>query len=121
MPTPPRPAAPDGSSGADPALLEALRLGDAKALGAALSNDLHTAALSLCPALTTTLHAGTAAGALGSLVCGSGPTTAFLAANARHAHALAGALTRSGTCHRARTAQGPAPGGTVRVSPISGP
>ncbi|MEV0505491.1 4-(cytidine 5'-diphospho)-2-C-methyl-D-erythritol kinase, partial [Streptomyces spectabilis] len=63
---------------ASPALLEALRTGDAAALAATVSNDLQAAALSLFPALADTLKAGTEAGALAALVSGSGPTTAFL-------------------------------------------
>ncbi|MHA6762513.1 4-(cytidine 5'-diphospho)-2-C-methyl-D-erythritol kinase [Streptacidiphilus sp. PAMC 29251] len=98
---------------ADPALLEALRTGDAIALGAALSNDLQQAALSLRPALADTLRAGTDAGAIGALVSGSGPTCAFVAKDADAAAALAAALTASGTCRVARPAEGPVPGAVV--------
>jgi 4-diphosphocytidyl-2-C-methyl-D-erythritol kinase len=95
---------------ADPALLAALRGGDAAALGAALSNDLQAAALSLRPSLAATLQAGTDAGAIGALVSGSGPTCAFLAKDAAGARALAGALAASGTCRSASPAEGPVPG-----------
>jgi 4-diphosphocytidyl-2-C-methyl-D-erythritol kinase len=47
----------------------------AATLAAALHNDLQPAALSLRPELEQRLEALTAAGALGSLVSGSGPTT----------------------------------------------
>ena len=64
----------------DPALMSALRSGDARLVGRALSNDLQPAALSLFPALRKTLAAGLELGALGALVSGSGPTCVFLAA-----------------------------------------
>ncbi|MGW1027275.1 4-(cytidine 5'-diphospho)-2-C-methyl-D-erythritol kinase [Streptomyces sp. NPDC002577] len=98
---------------ASPALLEALRTGDASALAAALANDLQPAALSLRPSLAETLRAGTEAGALAALVSGSGPTTAFLAKDAESATAVAEALIASATCRTARVAVAPAPGATV--------
>ncbi|MFJ8852134.1 4-(cytidine 5'-diphospho)-2-C-methyl-D-erythritol kinase [Streptomyces sp. NPDC102437] len=98
---------------ASPALLDALRTGDAAALAAALTNDLQPAALSLRPSLADTLAAGTAAGALAALVSGSGPTTAFLVADEESARKVAEALLTSGTCRNARTAVSPAPGATV--------
>ncbi|MFF3835090.1 4-(cytidine 5'-diphospho)-2-C-methyl-D-erythritol kinase [Streptomyces sp. NPDC002458] len=98
---------------ASPALLTALRKGDATALADALGNDLQAAALSLRPALAETLAAGTAAGALAALVSGSGPTTAFLTADEESARKVADALLASGTCRNARVAASPAPGATV--------
>ncbi|MFB7914622.1 4-(cytidine 5'-diphospho)-2-C-methyl-D-erythritol kinase [Streptomyces sp. NPDC056061] len=98
---------------ASPALLDALRTGDAAALADALSNDLQPAALSLRPALADTLAAGTAAGASAALVSGSGPTTAFLVADEESARKVAEALIASGTCRDARIAVSPAPGATV--------
>ncbi|MEU0601410.1 4-(cytidine 5'-diphospho)-2-C-methyl-D-erythritol kinase [Streptomyces sp. NPDC006393] len=94
-------------------LLAALAKGDATALAAALSNDLQPAALSLRPSLADTLDAGRAAGALAGLVSGSGPTTAFLAADAESAAAVAEALRASGTCRAARVAESPAAGAAV--------
>ncbi|WP_329026075.1 MULTISPECIES: 4-(cytidine 5'-diphospho)-2-C-methyl-D-erythritol kinase [unclassified Streptomyces] len=94
-------------------LLDALRSGDAKALAAALSNDLQAPALSLRPSLSATLSAGTEAGALAALVSGSGPTTAFLTEDEATAREVAAALTASGTCRTARPAVSPAPGATV--------
>ncbi|MFF1273896.1 4-(cytidine 5'-diphospho)-2-C-methyl-D-erythritol kinase [Streptomyces marokkonensis] len=94
-------------------LLDALAKGDVDALAATVSNDLQPAALSLYPELADTLAAGRAAGALASLVSGSGPTTAFLAPDAGAAEAIAGALRASGTCRTVRTAAGPVPGATV--------
>ncbi|WP_432103251.1 4-(cytidine 5'-diphospho)-2-C-methyl-D-erythritol kinase [Streptomyces sp. bgisy091] len=98
---------------ASPALLTALNKGDSTALADALSNDLQAAALSLRPSLNDTLETGTAAGALAALVSGSGPTTAFLVADAESAHKVADALLASGTCRSARVAVSPAPGATV--------
>ncbi|MFE0107175.1 4-(cytidine 5'-diphospho)-2-C-methyl-D-erythritol kinase [Streptomyces sp. NPDC059009] len=98
---------------ASPALLDALRTGDAKALADTMANDLQPAALSLFPSLTETLAAGTDAGALAALVSGSGPTTAFLAQDAASARRIADALLRSGTCRTARVATAPASGATV--------
>ncbi|CAL9439157.1 4-(cytidine 5'-diphospho)-2-C-methyl-D-erythritol kinase [Streptomyces sp. enrichment culture] len=98
---------------ASPALLEALRTGDATALAGALSNDLQPAALSLRPSLADTLAAGTEAGALAGIVSGSGPTTAFLVKDAEAAGSVAAALIASGTCRTARAATSPAPGARV--------
>ncbi|MCZ7414739.1 MULTISPECIES: 4-(cytidine 5'-diphospho)-2-C-methyl-D-erythritol kinase [unclassified Streptomyces] len=95
-----------------PALLDALRTGDVHGLAATLANDLQPAALSLRPALADTLAAGTEAGALAALVSGSGPTCAFLTADAAAARKVAEALTASGTCRTARPAPSPAPGAT---------
>jgi 4-diphosphocytidyl-2-C-methyl-D-erythritol kinase len=94
-------------------LLDALAKGDPEALAAAVSNDLQPAALSLFPELADTLAVGRTAGALAALVSGSGPTTAFLAADAGSAEKVARALRASGTCRTVRTAEGPAAGATV--------
>ena len=94
-------------------LLDALAKGDAGALARTVSNDLQPAALSLFPALADTLAAGRTAGALAALVSGSGPTTAFLAADAASAKSNAEALLTSGTCRSARVTRSPAPGATV--------
>ncbi|MER5383944.1 4-(cytidine 5'-diphospho)-2-C-methyl-D-erythritol kinase [Streptomyces sp. NBC_00647] len=94
-------------------LLDALAKGDAGALARTVSNDLQPAALSLFPALADTLAAGRTAGALAALVSGSGPTTAFLAADAASAKSIAEALLTSGTCRSARVTRSPAPGATV--------
>lgn len=97
---------------ASPALLAALAGGDPDALAAALANDLQPAALSLRPSLAGTLAAGTGAGALASLVSGSGPTTAFLVRDPESAAKVAAALDASGTCRTTRVATSPAPGAT---------
>lgn len=95
---------------ADPAILQALRAGDAVALGRAMSNDLQPAALSLRPRLSMTLETGLEHGALAAIVSGSGPTCAFLANDADHALDIAVALTSSGTCRTVKRASGPVPG-----------
>ncbi|KUP97574.1 4-(cytidine 5'-diphospho)-2-C-methyl-D-erythritol kinase [Thermobifida cellulosilytica] len=98
----------------DPELAAALAAGDPRRLGAALANDLQPAALSLRPALGEVLDVGRAAGALGAVVSGSGPTCAFLAESAEHARALAEALRDCKECADAVTAHGPVPGAVVR-------
>ncbi|GHF78209.1 4-(cytidine 5'-diphospho)-2-C-methyl-D-erythritol kinase [Streptomyces griseosporeus] len=94
-------------------VLDALAEGDADALAAAVTNDLQPAALSLYPELSATLAAGEAAGALTSLVSGSGPTTAFLVRDSASADAVAEALRASGTCRSVRVASGAVAGATV--------
>jgi 4-diphosphocytidyl-2-C-methyl-D-erythritol kinase len=97
----------------DAALMSALRSGDARQLGRALSNDLQPAALSLFPALRKTLAAGLELGALGALVSGSGPTCLFLAASADRALDLAASLAGAGVCRSVARATGPVPGAAV--------
>ncbi len=92
------------------ALIEALRLGDVAAVGAALHNDLQPAALAMAPELAQTLAAASRLGALGGVVSGSGPTCAFLASDAAAARRLAQALDRSGTCRHACVVTGPVVG-----------
>jgi 4-diphosphocytidyl-2-C-methyl-D-erythritol kinase len=94
-------------------LMAALRSGDPAAVGPLLSNDLQAAAVSLRPGLRRALAEGRELGALGAIVSGSGPTCAFLAANARHARELAVGLTSAGVCRGAVRAQGPAAGATI--------
>ena len=97
----------------DPALMSALRSGDARLVGRALSNDLQPAALSLFPALRKTLAAGLELGALGALVSGSGPTCVFLAASADRALDLAASLSGAGVCRSVARASGPVPGAAI--------
>ena len=109
---------PQGAKGAPAAsvpdaLMAALRNGDAEALGAALSNDLQRAALSLKPKLKLTLDVGAEYNALGAVVSGSGPTVAFLVKSHEAALDLAVALTASGTCRTVLRASGPVSGARV--------
>lgn len=92
----------------DPALVAALRDGDVYALAGALANDLQAAAVSLRPGLAETLAAGLEAGALASVVSGSGPTCAFLAPDADSAGKIAATLGGG-----ARVAASPVPGATL--------
>jgi 4-diphosphocytidyl-2-C-methyl-D-erythritol kinase len=98
---------------ADEALMTALRSGDAKALGAALSNDLQAAAVSLRPALAQTLGAAVELGALGAIVSGSGPTVAFLVRSPEAGLDVAVGLTAMGLCRDVKRATGPVPGAKV--------
>ncbi len=97
----------------DAALMSALRSGDARLLGRALSNDLQQAALAMFPALRKTLAAGLELGALGALVAGSGPTCVFLAASAARALDLAVSLSGAGVCRSVARVTGPVPGAAV--------
>ena len=97
-------------------LMVALRSGDPAAVGPLLSNDLQPAAVSLRPALRRTLAAGKEFGALGAIVSGSGPTCAFLAADAGRARELAVALTGAGVCRGVVRVKGPAAGAAVTAA-----
>ena len=94
-------------------MLQALRAGDAVALGQALSNDLQPAACSLRPALRLALDVGNDYGALGSIVSGSGPTVAFLVEDDERALDLTVALSASGVVAGVIRAGGPTHGARV--------
>ena len=94
-------------------MLQALRAGDAVALGQALSNDLQPAACSLRPALRLALDVGNDYGALGSIVSGSGPTVAFLVEDDERALDLTVALSASGGVAGVIRAGGPTHGARV--------
>lgn len=100
-----------------PAVMQALRTGDAEALGAALHNDLQPAALSLAPHLERTLEIGRGERALGAVVSGSGPTLAFLVPDAEAALDLSVVLAASGTCRSVLRATGPVSGARL-VEPV---
>lgn len=97
----------------DVPLMQALRAGDPHALGAALHNDLQEAALSLDPGLAGVLAVAQDAGALGTVVSGSGPTVAALARSRQHALVLAAAFTAAGVADRVLTAVGPVAGARI--------
>ncbi|MEO9221325.1 MAG: 4-(cytidine 5'-diphospho)-2-C-methyl-D-erythritol kinase, partial [Mycobacteriaceae bacterium] len=65
------------------------------------------------PELRRTLRAGTAAGALAGIVSGSGPTCAFLCADADAAVRVSAELSGAGVCRTVRVASGPAPGAKI--------
>lgn len=75
------------------AVLQALRSQDDVALGAALHNDLEPAAYALRPELEEDKAALLAAGALGAVLSGSGPTLLALGADEGAARRIAGQVT----------------------------
>jgi 4-diphosphocytidyl-2-C-methyl-D-erythritol kinase len=101
-------------------VLEALAGGDPRHLALALGNDMQAAAVSMAPGLRRTLRAGVDAGALAGLVSGSGPTCAFLCADAETAIEVAAELAGVGVCRTVRVAHGPVPGARV-VDPAEPP
>jgi len=105
----PQPAPPAAAD----AVLDAVRSGDPRRLARALHNDLQPAALALAPTLKRTLAAGRELGALAGIVSGSGPTCAFLAADAAGATALAAALMAEDVCRSTSVATGPVAGAKV--------
>jgi len=98
-------------------MMTALRSGDAESLGRALSNDLQPAALSLQPRLEEVLRTGMEYGALGGIVCGSGPTVAFLVSDTERGLDLAVALTASGVAAAVKRAVGPVHGAHLITGP----
>ncbi|MET0189753.1 MAG: 4-(cytidine 5'-diphospho)-2-C-methyl-D-erythritol kinase [Pseudonocardia sediminis] len=94
-------------------VLEALAGGDPRQLALNLGNDLQAAAVSMAPDLRRTLRAGVNAGALAGLVSGSGPTCAFLCADADATVEVAAELAGAGVCRTVRVAQGPVGGARV--------
>lgn len=111
---------PDRRIGSHEALAAALAAGDIAAVGRSLANDLQPAALSLAPALRTTLAEGLKAGALGALVSGSGPTCAFLCDSRQLAQEVAVAVAAVGTTNSTAVAYGPT-GGAHLVEPDPAP
>lgn len=98
----------------DDEVLHALRAGDAARLAEALHNDLQAAAVALRPELKRVLEDGVAAGALIGIVSGSGPTIAFLCADAESALMVRDELQHAG--YNALYAYGPASGTRVMSS-----
>jgi 4-diphosphocytidyl-2-C-methyl-D-erythritol kinase len=94
-------------------VIEAVAGGDPRQLALCLGNDLQAAAVSMAPELRRTLRAGVDAGALAGIVSGSGPTCAFLCANAESAIDVAAQLAGVGVCRTVRVAHGPVPGARV--------
>jgi 4-diphosphocytidyl-2-C-methyl-D-erythritol kinase len=97
-----------------PAVLQALRAGDAVALAEHTRNDLQVAALSLRPELREVLELGEESGALAGMVSGSGPTLAFLAADAESALELQVTLSAAG--YQALHVHGPVTGARILPS-----
>jgi 4-diphosphocytidyl-2-C-methyl-D-erythritol kinase len=99
----------------DPAILGAMRAGDAIGLAPLLHNDLQQASLELAPALGDILETGKAAGALAGIVSGSGPTIGFLVQSSGHAAELESLLTSEGL--QAMSVHGPAHGARIATDP----
>lgn len=79
-----------GRTGPDPAaLLDSAVSGDVQALGALLANDLEAPVCARHPQIAAARDALLAAGALGAVMSGSGPTVVALARDRRHAEELA--------------------------------
>ncbi|WP_247828475.1 4-(cytidine 5'-diphospho)-2-C-methyl-D-erythritol kinase [Arthrobacter antioxidans] len=102
---------PDPQPAIDPAILGAMRAGDALTLAPLLHNDLQRASIELAPGLGDILETGEAAGALAGIVSGSGPTIAFLTQSSGHAAELESLLGAEGL--QAMTVHGPAHGARI--------
>ena len=96
-----------------PDLMTALRSRDTAAIGRALYNDLQPASVEVLPEIGELLTLGMAAGACGSLVSGSGPTTVFLVDSPLAAANVEAELRASGGCRAVRRARGPVPGANI--------
>jgi 4-diphosphocytidyl-2-C-methyl-D-erythritol kinase len=96
----------------DPAVVQALVAGDHVLLQGLLENDLAPAARSLAPVLGAVLEMGESAGALASIVSGSGPTIALLVSDEEHAEEVAFQL-RDESGLDARPVYGPVHGATI--------
>jgi 4-diphosphocytidyl-2-C-methyl-D-erythritol kinase len=82
-----------GEKGPDPVpLLEAVTVADPARLGPLLFNDLEGPVTARHPEVDRARESLLAVGALGAVMCGSGPTVAGLARDGRHAEELAAAI-----------------------------
>ncbi|MFC4554025.1 4-(cytidine 5'-diphospho)-2-C-methyl-D-erythritol kinase [Georgenia faecalis] len=104
----------------DEGLLAALLAGDPHELARHLVNDLTDAAVDLMPALDDVLAASARAGALGTVLSGSGPTVAALALDAEHAASVAEVLRRAEVAAEVLVVTAPAPGARV-LEPVRAP
>ncbi len=95
------------------ALMNALRSRDLDLLAESLSNDMEPAAISLMPSLRQTKRAGIDEGARAALLCGSGPTYAFLVQSEDNAVDVAARVAGAGVCRTVRTATGPVSGARI--------
>ena len=95
------------------ALTAALRAGDARALAAALHNDLQVAAVDLRPELAEVIAVAEEAGALRAIVSGSGPTIAALVEDPGSAQRVSRALKASGLVAGVLRADAPVAGARV--------
>ena len=79
----------DSAAGDSGNLIEALEDGVIEGIWQAMHNDLASAAVALRPELEENLETMTSRGALGAIVCGSGPTVLGLARDLAHARDVA--------------------------------
>lgn len=93
-----------------PELVAAVTSGDIARVGAHLANDLQQPAIDLQPGLAETLSLGRAAGAMGAIVSGSGPTCAFLVESESAALRVEHELSSCAHVRTVRRASGPVPG-----------
>lgn len=94
-------------------LMNALRARDLDLLGQNLHNDMEPAAYSLMPELRRTRRAGLQEGAVAAVMCGSGPTFAFLTEDEQAAIDLAAAISALDVSRTVRTATGPVTGARI--------
>ncbi len=94
-------------------VIEALRRRNVSVLAAALTNNLERVVEPVLPVIGRMKAALLAAGALGAIMSGSGPTVFGLARSLDHARQIRARISRSGwACWAVRTMSGPA----IRVS-----
>ena len=92
-----------------PRVIEALRLRGAERLASALTNHLETVVEPILPVVGRIKAALLAAGALGAIMSGSGPTVFGLARSLDHARQIRRRVNRAGwACWAVRTNSGPA-------------
>lgn len=94
-------------------LLTGLASHDLDVIREAMCNDLTRAAVRLYPGILTTLEDGLDHGGVASIVSGSGPTVAFLCADADDAVDLAVGLSTFPEVRAVHRAHGPVPGARV--------
>lgn len=101
----------------DPAdVTDALILGDAHALAAAMHNDLELPARLLRPQIGEVLDFGNAE-ALHAIVSGSGPTVAMLCEDEEHALAVRARVRQVFPAYQSFACSGPAPGARMEEMP----
>ena len=104
-------------AGRTESLVQALAGDDPLMVADLLVNDMEPAALSLMPELRRTLRAGEEAGALHSMVSGSGPTCLFFCHDREHAISVAAEVSEAGVAREVRITTGPVGGARIVVPP----
>lgn len=97
-------------------LARALTSADVEAIAGNLYNDLANAVASLRPSVRRTMEVGREAGALATVIAGSGPTCLLLCRDGAAALDVATELATSGTAHAVRTVTGPTRGAHVTAT-----